>query len=361
MGEIMVCILIDPNYADSVWCKNFLDGLRNELRKNRIPFCEIFEVVPNSTKAVFIIASDYEWAKEAICQLNKYDICPILLCNHFENLEGCQCNCVSSDVIGFVKSLLDEINSAGKRSIALYGVNTNSISDIGKVDTLFTWKDNRIGSVKIFNNDGSLQKCYKSFLPFVDDFDAVICTNDFAAVSLVKNLTKDAPDALKSVTILSMARSVISEYYRSYITSVDINYEQYGKAAVFIYKSIEKHQFISNITVNVPWSIDKSGGFKGVEQAVLNLPESHDSFYDDAEINEMLKIEKLLSICDSTDKIIIKGLLNKLSYENIGRKCFLTENAIKYRIKRLLTDCGISDKSALLKILKKYFRNSEIL
>lgn len=81
----------------------------------------------------------------------------------------------------------------------------------------------------------------------------------------------------------------------------------------------------------------------------------------DDEINEMLKIEKLLNTCDSTDKIIINGLLNKQSYENISRKCFLTENAIKYRIKKLLTDCRISDKSSLLKMLKKYFPNPEIL
>lgn len=361
MGEIMVCILIDPNYADSVWCKNFLDCLRNELRKNRIPFCEIFETVPEDAKTVFIIASDYKWTKEAIYQLNSYDIHPILICNHLENLESCKYNCVSSDINGSIKCLLDEINTSGKRNIALYGVNTNSISDIGKVDILFSWKDSRIGSVKIFNNDGSLQKCYESFLPMINDFNTVICTNDFAAVSLVRNLTKDVPEALKSITILSMARSIISEYYRNYITSVGIDYEQYGKAAVYIYKSIEKHRFISNIMVYVPWSIDKYGALQCKKQAKLSLPESHDSFYYDDEINEMLKIEKLLNTCDSTDKIIINGLLNKQSYENISRKCFLTENAIKYRIKKLLTDCRISDKSSLLKMLKKYFPNPEIL
>lgn len=357
----MVCILIDPNYADSVWCKHFLDCLRNELRKNRIPFCEIFETVPDNAKAVFIIASDYEWTKEAIYQLNQNGIHPILICNHLENLEGCEYSCVSSDLNGSMKSLLDEINAAGRCNIALYGVNTNSISDIGKADALFSWKDNRFRHVKVFHNDGSLQGCYESFLPLVKDFDTVICTNDFAAVSLVKNLKRDAPDALKRMTVLSMARSVISEYYRDSITSIDIDYEQYGKAAVFIYKSQEKHAFISNITVNVPWRIDKTNPSKGRKESVLNLPESHDAFYHDAEINEMLKIEKLLNLCDATDKIIISGLLHKLSYENIGQTCFLSENAIKYRIKRLLNDSGISDKSVLLHLLNEYFPNLKTL
>lgn len=357
----MVCILIDPTYADSVWCKHFLDCLRNELRKNRITFCEIFETVPDNAKAVFIIASDYEWTKEAIYQLNQNKIHPILICNHQENFEGCEYSCVSSDINVSIKSLLDEINADGRCKVALYGVNTNSISDIGKADALFSRKDNRFCNVKVFHNDGNLQGCYESFLPLVNDFDAVICTNDFAAVSLVKNLKRDAPDALKHMTVLSMDRSVISEYYRDSITSIDIDYEQYGKAAVFIYKSQEKHQFISNITVTVPWRMDKTHPLEKGKKASLNLPEGHDAFYQDTKIKEMLKIEKLLNLCDATDKIIISGLLHKQSYESIGLTCFLTENAIKYRIKRLLNDSGISDKSVLLNLLNEYLPYLETL
>ncbi len=349
----MVYILTDPNYSSSVWCKSFLNSLVENLRKNRIPFCEIFDEIPANAEDVFIIASDYNWIKKTIKLFNKANVSPILICNHLEKINGCEYSCISSDINSSMKSLLLQISNMGKKNIALYGVNVSSIADIGKADALFSHSEGFSGNIKLYNNNGSLSECFESFMLDSGNTDAVICTNDFAAVSLIRNLKRKAPEIIKKITVFSLTNSTLSEYYRKYITSVSIDYNQYGKAALFIYKSRKKHKYLSDITVNVSWAVDETAK-SNTSPLQLDIPKSQDMFYNDNELCEMMKLEKLFNISDTTDEIIIKSLLDGLSYEEILNRCFLTENAVKYRIKKLLSECDIADKAELLSLLNKY-------
>ncbi len=349
----MVCILTEPNYSNSIWCRNFLNSLIEALRKNRIPFCEIFDEIPENAEDVFIIASDLIWIKNTIKQLNKSDISPILICNHIEEITSCEYSCVSSDIGGSIKSFLKQISDRKQQNIAIYGVNTSSVSDIGKVDTLFSHNDNLFQNINIYNNEGSLSDCFLKFSKDIKNTNTVICTNDFAAISLIKHLEKSFPEKLAGLTVFSLTDSTLSAYYRKYITSVNINYNGYGKTAVFLYKSRKKHKYLSNMTIKVSWSIEENKRSKALP-ITLNVPQPIDNFYGDIEFSEMMKLEKLLNSCDATDSVIINGLLKGFTNEQIINNCYMTENAVKYRIKKLLSECDITDKAELLTLCKKY-------
>ncbi len=352
----MVCILTDPNYSGSVWCKNFLNSLIENLRKNRIPFCEIFDEVPENAEDVFIIASDYDWIKKTIQLLNSVNIYPILICNHIEEIVGCDYSCVSTNNGASIEPFLKQISGKAQRRIAIYGVNTSSASDIGKVDTLFSHKDKLFQNIRVYNNEGNLLDCFLNFSKDIDSIDTVICTNDFAAISLIKHLEQSFPKKLQALTVFSLTDSTLSGYYRKHITSVNINYNGYGKAALFIYKSRKKHKYLSNMHIKVAWNIEESKTPHNLP-LFLDVPQATDTFYRDAELAEMMKIEKLLKSSDDTDFIIINGLLNKLTIEQILSECYLTENAIKYRIKKLLSECDFADKAELLALYQKYLRD----
>ncbi len=356
----MVCILTDPNYSQSIWCKNFLKSLIENLRKNRIPFCEAFDEIPENVEAVFIIASDYKWIKSTIKSLNKVNISPILICNHIEEIVGCEYSCVSSNIQASIKSFLNQINSTHKNKIAIYGVNTNSVADIGKVDILFSNKEYFSENIKIFNNNGSLSNCFNDFSKHIDDIDAVICTNDFAAVSLVKHLKNESPEKLKKLNIFSLTSSSLSKYYNEYITSVNIDYNQYGRAAIRIYKNINKHNYISTMNITVAWNVSDNRISTNSAITLEKICEQ-DIFYNDDELAEMMKVEKLLNNCNSVDFSIINGLVQELSIEKICENCFITEGTIKYRLKKILAECAIKDKKSLIQLYKKYILNEVIL
>ena len=71
-------------------------------------------------------------------------------------------------------------------------------------------------------------------------------------------------------------------------------------------------------------------------------------------MRDMLTVERILNSCSDTDRLIIMSLINGLTLEETAVRCFLTEGGVKYRIKRILNECKLCDKSELLTLLKDY-------
>ena len=350
----MVTILTEPAYSESMWCKALYRSLTERLRQKRISFCEMYDTVPVNSEAVFIIAANYNWIKATLTELNLSGIKPILICNQAETILGCNYSCVCSDITGSMKYLLDNLKADGKTRVALYGVNTSSISDIGRVDGLFAQKDGVIDWARIFTNDGSLQNCYREFAAEADNYDAVICFNDFAAVSLIRRLEADGEGGkLSRLKILSCCQTKISSCYRDKIISINMNLAQYGKAAVFIYEKLKLHTYISQMTLNVSWNTEQN---KSPTSSSVSLKSTGntDRIYSDKELNEMITAEKILEIDSATDKTVISCLCGGKSVTEIAAACFLTDSGVKYRIKRILEKCRISDKAELVSIVRRY-------
>lgn len=352
----MVGILLDSKYSESLWCKSLYQSLVETLRKNRISFCELFDKVDGNTDAVFIIASDRKWTVSAITQLNQKGIKPILICNEAEKLTGCIYSCVCSDINASMKNLLDTLKAKGKTRIALYGINAESISDTARADSLFGWNNGSFEAMQVFNNNGSLQNCFNAFFGAADNFDAAICANDFAAVSLVRNLREKSPERLNSLYVISCAETKISSFYRDNVVSLNMNFEEYGKAAVYLYSALKKHTYLSEMTVKVLWSLENDAPKTENGDLALNLTESEDAFYEDAELAEMLIVDKLLQNSDETELKIIDALLEGKTTEQIADDCFLTVGGVKYHIKKIINDCGAADKNQVVSLLKKYIR-----
>ena len=346
----MVSILAEPAFRESVWCKELRNSLENALRNKRIPFCEIFDTVPADSEGVFLLATGFQWIGNTIRLLNDSGIHPILMGNQLEQVPGCSYSCVCSDVLGSMKYLLEKIKSENKREVALYGVNTNSISDIGRVDGLFALKDDFFDSMTVFENRGSLQKCYEDFRRRGQNVDAVICANEFAAVSLLRNLQKENAPVPK---ILSCSQSQLLGYYSRDILTIDLNYEQYGKAAVFIYEKRKKYGWMSNLSISVRWSMEESPA-PAAKDISLPQTQAEDVFYEDAELDEMLKVERVLEQSDETDRKILSMLLDGQSMAAICEACFLAETAVKYRLRKLMKQAKTEKKEDLLTLLKKY-------
>ena len=199
----MVGILTEENYIKTFWGQQIFISLTDRLRSKRIPYCEIIDHCYAELEAVFIIAADFSWTKSAIEQLNQGGYTPILLCNQSESLPGCIYSCVCTDIRASMKSLLEALKHKNKKRIAIYGVNNSSISDISRVNDLFLWKDGEIESISVYYNDASFAECFNSFEKDAENFDAVICMNDYIAISLVNHLKDKKPLLLDKMTVIS--------------------------------------------------------------------------------------------------------------------------------------------------------------
>ena len=353
-GDDMVGILLERDYASSLWGQNLYNSLIRKLRLNRITYCHIDGTCPDNLDTVFIIASNKNWTLHVIKQLNKGGIRPILLCSQYENLPGCIYNCVCSDIDTSMQNLLDTLKGQGRNRIALYGINPQSIGDIGRVNSLLTWKKPIYDSIQVFNNKGSLQKCFDDFFVHIDEFDIVICANGFAAVSLVKNLQNQDPEQLERIQIVSCVANRLSDYHRKHIISWNINFEQYGQAALYIYRELAKHPYLAEITVKIACTYDNNQVPSEAVPVEMDLNKNEDSFYSDPELREMLIVDKYLTLSDKIEQTIIESFIQDLSYNEIADQCFFTVSGIKYRTQSLLEKIGAESKTQLIELLKKY-------
>jgi len=351
----VVAVFIEEAFMGSMWGRNLYISLTEKLRSKRIAYIEVFDSCPAECETVFVISANFEWTQKTVRALNLSGRTPILLCNQFESLPGCIYSCVCSDINASMRDVLDLLKNKKKSTVALYGMNPNSISDLGRANSLFAWNEPAIAHMEVFENQGSLESCFQTFLPKADSFDAVICTNDFVAVSLVRRLLRMAPELLDRLTVISCAETRLSAYYHRYITTLSVNFSQYGAAAVSIYESLKKQDYVANMMLRIRWTLSDDVQ-KPTALPAVSLPQSvrGDTFYSDPELRKMNIADKLLNLADDVDKEILEKLLSGESYLQIAEATFLSEGSVKYRIKKLVERSGAADKHELLAVLRDY-------
>lgn len=353
-------ILVEPSYSNSIWCKNILSGLLDEIRQKRMAYQQINNIEQVNREEepyIFIIGSDIDWVNRTLVICNEKGIYPILLCNQAYHVFDVEYSCVCSDIIGSMRYLIDSLKAMGKSKVAMYGVNRKSISDISRMESFLSVQKNADLN-QIYLNSGSLKQCYQSFIKEAEKYDAVICANDFAAISLICYLREKHQEMLEHLTIMSCAETQLSKYDTG-LTSINMNFKEYGGAAISIYDCLKRNRFLSHIVMAIKWHIGapKFAEFQRIgqmlDESMVEIPES-DIFYEDLELMKMLKIEQLLNQSDEIDRIIVNGLLDEQSYEKISIECFMSESSVKYRVKKMMETCGMDSKYKLINLLREY-------
>lgn len=360
----MISILVDPSFSRSVWCVSMLDGLISQLKLKRLQFREIADIsqVDDACRYLFLVATDDAWVRSALEACKKLDVYPILLSNESYHAFSCEYSTVCSDVFSFMRQAVESLHTMDRYRIALYGVNPWSISDRGRMDAYLQAIGNK--DPQLFYNKGSLENCYQEFIRtsrgLEKDFDAIICANSLAAISLVRRLLVEDPERLNRLLILGYQEVRLAELYSDHFHAIKLHFEEYGKAAVMILDSLRRNPKISHMIVAIKWEEDVLDQLRGKalepvpRSRVVSLREPEDVFYEDEEINEMMLLEKLLYESEDVDKTILRCLMRGNSYEQIAGECYLTVSTVKYRVKKMLSRCHLGSRKELLTLLHRY-------
>ncbi|MBQ8525094.1 MAG: hypothetical protein IJ460_00010 [Clostridia bacterium] len=352
----MLRILCENTFEESIWCQKIYEGLICELKKRRIAYEKVRSTDSVlCTDSVYIIGSSHIWINHAISLCNEKAVVPVILCNQVSNLAHGRYHCVCTDTLASMEQLICASNLSDIKRVALYGVNNTSISDVSRAKIYIEITKN---PESVFTNNGSLENCFDSFINHISKYDTVICVNNYAAISLVKKLADKKYDELERLNIVSCSSSKLSSIFSRFITSVNMNFEQYGKAALSISELCAKNPYISGITVMISWD---SGSFDTKISPKLKSDDiaDIDRFYEDDEVKRLLKVERLLNICNDTDIKILQMLIEGKTYEAIAESCFLSKESIKYHIKKYISTCRVNSKNELIKTIEDFYPFSE--
>ncbi len=251
----------------------------------------------------------------------------------------------------------------GHDRIALFGVNPYSHTDM-EMKKYFSKYLSRKGASPqrdIYYSRGSIADCYANFFPYRAAYNAVICVNDMAAVTLLHRLKKEGVRVPEDIYLISCGlSSVFAEHPSTAITTVSADRDEISAQAVFAYATLLKANSDVALTLRVAarLTVRASTNFDPIpweDHFVVPVPPSVpiDYFADPATQN-FYSIESLLHGYDEVDSGILSGLLAGESYSSIAEKLFTSRNMVSYRVKRMCRLTGCSKKEELITLLRPY-------
>ena len=342
-----VKIICEEAYADSIWCKMLLGGLVKELKKRRLGYEQTgLTGLSEDDEAVCVIGMGDSWMEAVLEKCNQLSVVPVVLSSQSDRKIKGQYHLICPDMKSAVKALKKAFEEAGRTKIALYAANSTMDLDRDRTEVLSYLVED---ASDIYSNKDNLENCFRSFLPKASLYDAVVCVNGYAAVSLVKKLEKENAELLEKLVIVSFEEVLKHSKYNQWISQVNLKLESYGSAAMTVLDMAVQGSKISRITIEMRCKVCGIEP-KTVGEEVMVTP------FEDPEFLYMAKIEQLLQEADDMDHHIIAMLLGGAKYGEIADSCYMTEGNVKYRVKKYMTICGCNAKKELLELLKEYLQ-----
>lgn len=343
-------IICEEAYADSIWCKHLFNGLLKELKKRRISYGKQSAPVQiGNSESIYLVGVSHQWLEQTIRQCNDQDCVPIVLTNLAGRTVKGRYHYICPNTLEAMEKLKTACDKAGRYSAAMYGISHKSDLDMERM-RIFSKVFKETGNV--YQNNGNLENCFRSFLPYAEKYDVVICGNGYTALSLVKKLEKEAGHLLEKLVIVSWEEVLKHSKFNHWITVVDLNLESFGAAAVTVSEMISGKTGIAAVTVEMeskPCDIPAKAERE-------SLTDTEEGFFEDPELISMAKIEQLLTDADDMDHHIIAMLLDNARYSDIADSCYMTEGNVKYRVKKYMSICGCKTKKELLELLQEYLQ-----
>ena len=362
-------VIIEENYKISVWCREIVEGLKAEARKKRASLTfttDIGDIEKNCCEsALFIVGAETEWLNLAVNRAKTSGKHPIILSNQSGSDPENGVSRITEDIFGSMGEIMSIFSAKGCGRAALYACNPDSASDSFKKEAFL----HSGGSIDdVFVNNGSLEDCFSRFYERYKTagYSGIVCSNDLAAISLLRHM-RNRGESIGETDIISYSNTIIARCTSPAISTVSANFENFGQLAFMIADMIGKGKGVSGIRIFCSWEIihrETSSPVKADRSAEPRRDTAEyesGSFYGDEELMEMMRIETLLSECDKTDLDIINAILSGRKTAEIESLCFLTETAVKYRIKKMKDICAVSTREALKIFLSSYISEDKKL
>ncbi len=376
---MLIPVLTEPNFRSYLWAKQTLAGISQEAARRKYKLfsldAESYETFDYDAlfgaerRMVIVIGTSVTWMPKALDFFSRRNIDSVFI--SFDPSETTlPAGMVRMDYVYAIHHLICYLKACGRKQIALYGYNKNSSADNIKM-RFFRNQCRRDGvdpETRIFYNNGSLPDCYAVFRKEIPRFDAVICANDIAAVSLLSFLKQDQVSVPEQLFLTAFGDSIIAERVDPPLTIATLDHHEMGRQAVIQFASLNRQPPTASISVRVrSHLIIRESTARMPDRTGTLPPVSEDDaftgnidFYSDPEAERLLRAETLLSACDKTDLQFLGGLLAGLSMEAMEKKLFLTTSALQYRKRRLMNTAECAHTSDFLDFLR-FCRSKGIL
>jgi len=262
--------------------------------------------------------------------------------------------------------LIQYLLKCGKERIALVACGDKSVNDMMRCETLKNillarGYENPEDNIFFYHN--YVTESFDAFLKRWQEFDAVICPNDYVALCLVKYLQERGIRIPEDLYLAAFSNRMVSRHCSPRITTMSIEFSGVGYCSFQAWLFLEEHKqqnlqiqittpsrlVIRESTANEVHKIDDSNVI------VFDADYQGGPFYTDPTIAKVMQIENCLTKCDSLSLQIIGALLEQKNYDYISESMFISRSALNYRLKKIFSAASVNGRKEFEALFRDYF------
>lgn len=360
-------MIIDPMYAGTYWCSQYVKGINYEAQQNNriiheieaTAIQQITEAKMSCGNIVILLSNSISWLQYMAEILSRHRA-RVVLISPLLNMTASNVSYVCADLHAMICSLCSYMVSHGKQRIALFGWLPDSTGDMVKRRAFEKCMRDR-DTCKVFENNGDLEASCDTFYEVCEQYDAVLCCNDIAAIKLLTNLKKSGIKIPDDLWISAIGDTMISKLLQPSITTAVLDCLFIGRQTVKLCMMLAKTPTLTSLQATVSGFIDVRAStafsvldpFDETAKKDVQMEITAD-FYTDRIVQDIFCLEMLLSHCSAIDIKILQAIRAGMRYQEITETLFISESTIKYRLKRMRNLAKRETREEIMELVENY-------
>lgn len=369
---VALFVLCDPRYQKTFWCDEKLRGIRDAVARRRQKFHFFTSVEALETAAakldedssVIVLFDSIPYIRRIAPTLARLPIHVILTGTSGNIRLPFSYSCISPDMDTCGRTIVEYLYSQGKKRIAQIAISQDSWSDIGRADAIAKYIPAE--NYRVFYIEKSMEDTYAAFLAERENYDAVLCATDYVAISLIEYLkARGAYD--ESLFLITHGDTVLAKLYDIGITSFTVNYYACGEAAVKLHYDRSRYGWsaVSILLRNEMVIRDSTANAPYKPSNPLLLPmdwnPSRPPLVFPLITYHIGQLGRFLATCEIADLRLIYCMLMGYSYEKMSEACFLSVEAVKYRLRKIRDAIGVGSRRETTAFIRTYVQPEKLL
>lgn len=368
-----VPIIAQKVSSHSYWVKRILTGIRQsaEKRDYMLDFIDSVDGVSLSGykrgSSIIVVGYVADWLKNTIDALIKKGFAPIIANAWLSPSMLKICNGAYFQMGEAIEQTIKHFHLAGKKRVALFGTNKHSLADRLKEETY----QRTIASISsnddllIFRGTNPLCGCVDDFIDsFVEkEIDAVICANDTVAIYLINRMIKNGFNIPDDLYVVGMGNSCLAQRNSIPLSSIDFDYEELGHRVFELWSCIRQDGVKVHAEITIPCrfisrvSTDDfaCGEFTVTDEQIDEtciIDDNIDEYYEDEDVQKIIKFENFLNTCDEMDYLVIREMLRGRSDSKMADLLNISDRAIRYRINKMVKKLGVQTREEIVNMVR---------
>ncbi len=362
-------VLCEPEYMQTTWYAAKVKGIMDKAASHRIRHLHFLSdlhaaselaLTLDEDSSVILLFDSLFWLQKAAEALSECHAQIILSADHIGTTLPIRYSQVGADVDTAVYTAINYLHSCGKHRIALLGTIADSCADRARASMLEKYLPPE--ECHVFYAEDPSAGGMGAITTALQDFDAVLCTNNLLAIHLGEHLPKEAKPF-----ILSLMDAETLRLYRGGISALSAQHYNCGRELIETHHHRSRYGFANRITLlpttltvrgsteNIPYVPTKKGT-PCVQTAYSPLPAG-----DRLPVETINRLEFLLTSGDLIQLKVIYCILCGFTRSEIKDFCFVTSETARYRVNKVRNAFGVKDIAHVTNILRTYITKEHLL